>query len=183
MAELREKIENLRFANSNIEGRFFVPETALRRITSKSAIEIALQNLQLPIHEVRDLTHGILHGAQKCFAILLLIGYGNAIVGFFRSDSMQHSSPDDRLPYTSEALQRVFQATEASPQVRNFLERQWEFCVPILQQDMIFREFDPHVILPFLESKDIGRGSMGSATKVKLHSQCHQLPVQAHEVR
>ncbi|KAK0712750.1 kinase-like domain-containing protein [Lasiosphaeria miniovina] len=136
--------------------------------------------IQVPLHEIIDLTYGILRGARRCFAILVFIGHGEAISSFFRHDSLR-SHPDDRLPYTSEVLQRIFEKNAASSVVRNFLEKQWEFFVPIMHQHNIDRILDTNTILPFLQEEAVGEGAMGVVSKVKLHPQCHRLPLQKHE--
>jgi hypothetical protein len=76
------------------------------------------------------LTDGILQGARKCFATLVLIRHGEAIAGFFRHDSLQRSHPDDRLPYTSEILQQIFDGETTSLTIKDFFEKQWEFAIP-----------------------------------------------------
>ncbi|KAH7117524.1 kinase domain-containing protein [Dactylonectria macrodidyma] len=182
MAELQERIEMLRFANRNSEGRYFIPEADLFQIVTESAVKLSLRSLDVPAHEVRDLTDGIMQGARKCFAILVSIDRGGAIAGFFRHDLLQHSHPDHRLPYTSEILKQVFEEDEVSPTIKRFLEKQWEFAVPILHQNMISRNLDTNVILPFLHEEPAGRGSMGTAWKIELHPQCHRLPLDKHTV-
>ncbi|KAK4210546.1 kinase-like domain-containing protein [Rhypophila decipiens] len=181
MEELREKLESIRFANTNWEGRYFIPDDDLLNIVSESAVKISLRSLAVPLHEITDLTDGILQGARRCFAILVFIRHGEAISGFFRHDSLR-SHPDDRLPYTSEALQQIFEKDEASSVVRNFLEKQWEFFIPIMHQHSIDRILDKRTILPFLHEESVGEGAMGVVSKVKLHPQCHRLPLQNHEV-
>ncbi|KAM6513261.1 hypothetical protein FALCPG4_015708 [Fusarium falciforme] len=178
--KLQESI--LKVRQRNFEGRRFVPEAALFKVFSESIVELSLRSVGVPVHEIRALTDGILRGARKCFAILVLIGCGKAISGFFRRDSLQQSCPDDRLPYASEVLQQIFEAEASSLIVEQFLERQWEFTIPILYQHLIFRDLDEEVILPFLREEFVGRGSMGIARKVKLHPQCHRLLLKSHEV-
>jgi hypothetical protein len=113
---------------------------------------------------------------------LLLIGRGEAISGFFRGDSLQQSDPDDRLPYNSEKLQQIFGVEATSLMIMSFLEHQPEFATPILHRNMIFRTLDKNVILPFLHEEHAGEGSMGTVSKIKLHPQCHQLPLENHKV-
>jgi hypothetical protein len=182
MEKLRESIESVRFANANVERRYFIPEAALFEIVSESAIKLSLKSLRVPVHEIRDLTDGILRGARKCFAILILTGNGKAISSFFMRDSLQRSHPDDRLPYTSEALQQIFEKEATNQTIKHFLEKQWEFAIPIMHQHMIFRKLEGEVILPFLREKPAGQGSMGTAWRIELHPQCHQLPLENHEV-
>lgn len=181
MDELREKLESIRFENTNWEARHFIPDDKLFDVISESAINLALRSSAVPLHEIIDLTDSILRGARRCFAILVFIRHGEAISGFFRHDSLR-SHPDDRLPYTSEALQQIFEKDEASSVVRNFLEKQWEFFIPIILQHSIDRILDKRTILPFLHEESAGEGAMGVVSKVKLHPQCHRLPLQNHEV-
>ncbi|GAB1319486.1 hypothetical protein MFIFM68171_09696 [Madurella fahalii] len=181
MDELREKLECIRFANINWEERHFIPDDELFNVISESAIKLALRSSAVPLHEIIDLTDGILRGARRCFAILVFIRHGEAISGFFRHDSLR-SHPDDRIPYTSEALQRIFEKDATSSMVRNFLEKQWEFFIPIMHQHSIDRILDTKTILPFLHEELVGKGAMGVVSKVKLHPQCHRLPSQNHEV-
>lgn len=125
-ATLQERIWQLR--QQNFQGRYFVPEAALTELVSKAAVETSLRNLEVPVHEIKDLTDGILRGARKCFAVLVYIGCEKTISGFFRYDSLQRSYPDHRLPYTSEALQQVFNGVEASQFIiSQFLESSGNF--------------------------------------------------------
>ncbi|KAK4195869.1 hypothetical protein QBC40DRAFT_352225 [Triangularia verruculosa] len=121
--ELREKLESIRFANTNWEERHFIPNDELFDVISESAIKLALRSSAVPLHEIIDLTDGILRGARRCFAILVFIRHGEAISSFFRHDSLR-SHPDDRIPYTSEALQQIFEKDAANLMIRNFLEKQ-----------------------------------------------------------
>lgn len=182
MEALQASIENIRFKNANHESRYFIPETALFEVVSKSTVQPSLRSIGAPVHEIEDLTKGILQGARKCFAILVLLNRGKAISGFFRHDSLQESHPDDRLPYTSEALQRIFKEQANSPIIKGFLEKQWEFAIPIMHRNMIFRELETEAILPILDEDPAGEGSMGKAWKIELHPQCHRLPLESHRV-
>jgi hypothetical protein len=182
MEELLKSIESIRYANVNFEGRYFVPEAALFDVVSEPAIKLSLTSLGIPEHEIGWLVEGILQGARKCYAILILIRRGEAISGFFRRDSLQRSCPDDRLPYTSESLQQILEVEASSLTIKRFLETQREFAIPILYQHLIFRELDKEVILPFLREKLVGSGSMGTAWEVELHPQCHRLPLENHKV-
>ncbi len=175
MEDLRDSIEKIRFANVNFEHRHFIPEAALFEVVTESAVALALRSRAgIPVHEIGDLTSGILRGARKCFAILVLMDRGEAISGFFRRDSLQQSRPDDRLPYMEESLKPIF-GEAAGLTIKKFLENQHEVAIPIVRREIIFRQLDDAVILPFLDEELAGRGSMGTAWKVKLHPQCHGL--------
>ena len=162
MEDLRKKIKSIRLP--------------------KSTITASLKSLSIRSYELLDLSNSILLGARKCFAILILIGCEEAIADFFRRDSLLQSRPDDRLPYSSEALQQIFAEDGNGLRVADFLEKQWEFAIPIMHKNMIFRELDTEVILPFLGKHKAGRGSMGTAWEIELHPQCHQLPLVGHKV-
>jgi len=182
MNELKNRIKIVRSANPNFERRYFVPDAAVSEVLSESTVRSVLKDLRVPAYEVADLTDGILRGARKCFAILVLIDRGEAISNFFRGDSLQQSRPDDRLPYTSASLQRIFSENAKSPAVTDFFEKQWEFAVPIMRPSPIFRRLDTEAILPFLRQEPAGEGSMGTAWKIELHPQCHELPLENHTV-
>ena len=182
MEELRENLEQIRFANPNIDHRHFIPEADLFAVVSESAVKLSLRNLAVPVHEIKDLTDSILRGARKCFAILVLIRRGEAISGFFRGDSLQQSNPDDRLPYASETLQQIFGVEATSVTISSFLDMQSSIAIPILRQHTIFRTLDKNVILPFLREEYAGEGSMGTVSKIELHPRCHQLPLENHKV-
>lgn len=183
MAELRDKIEKIRFNICNTEKRYFIPETTLFDVVTESAVKQSLRSLQIPLHEINDVTTVIVQGARKCFAILLLIGRGEAITSFIKHDSLQRQSfPDYLLPYTTEQLQQRFEEKDDTVVVSSFLEKQWEFAIPIMQRLTVFRKLDASAILPFLREELAGRGSMGTAWKVELHPQCHHLPLEHHIV-
>jgi len=180
MERLLENIEDIRI--KNVDGQYFVPKAALSDVVSESAVMDCLKSLGVANHEIIDLTDGILRGAQKCFAILVLIGHERRISAFFQRDSMQTSSPDDRLPYTSETLQHILGEEATGRVIKQFLEKQWEFATPILYQQRIYRTLNSEVIFPFLHKVCAGRGSMGTAWKIKLHPQCHRLLLEGDEV-
>ncbi|EJP61143.1 protein kinase domain-containing protein [Beauveria bassiana ARSEF 2860] len=177
MEELKDGIDRIYFGNENFEGDHFVPEAALLDLVCESLVKQSLLEIQTPAQEIVYLTDSILRGARKCFAILVLIGRSAAISRFFQRDFLQRSCPDDRLPYTSETLQRIFEKETTCLTVKRFLEKQWMFVIPVLQPHMISRTLDKGIILPFLSEEAAGRGSMGTAWKMKLHPDCHQLPL------
>jgi hypothetical protein len=177
MESLHKSIEELRFNHCNFEGRYFIPEVTLFQVVSKSVLKDSLKDLDVPIHEIQDLTNDILRGARKCFSILILMRRGEKISAFFRRDLLQRSTPDSRLPYNSQALEQIFGQHESSATIRAFIEKQWEFSIPVLHQNMISRELDTSIILPFLHEERAGGGSMGVAWKIKIHPQCHRLPL------
>jgi hypothetical protein len=181
MDGLLSGIKRARSAHTNFEKRHFIPEAALIEVISEPSVKCSLRSVGVPFHEVADLTGSILRGARKCFAILILIGHGREISGFFRHDSMQKSSPDERLPYSLETLLQIFEKDATSLMIQDFLERQWEVAIPIMHQNMICRELDTRAILPFLCEESAGQGSMGTAWKIELHPECHQLPLESHK--
>lgn len=178
-----ESIEQVRFSNQNpADGNHYVPDASLFEILTEPAIRLCLEELEVPLDERIPLTSDIVNGARKCFSILLLIRRGKSISGFFRHDSMQRSRPDDRLPYTKDALQKILEVDESHIVIMQFLEKQWDFTVPTITQTLTFREFDPRIRLPFTEETPAGEGSMGIAYKVHLHPQCHDLKLTNHMV-
>lgn len=177
MEELKDGIDRICFGNENFEGNHFVPEAALLDLVCDLRVRRSLHDIQTPAQEIGYLTDSILRGARKCFAILVMIGRCADISSFFQRDSLQQSWPDDRLPYNSEALQRIFEKETTNLTVKRFLKTQWMFVIPVLQRHMISRTLDKEIILPFLSEKSAGRGSMGTVWKMKLHPDCHQLPL------
>ncbi|KAJ3486614.1 hypothetical protein NLG97_g6578 [Lecanicillium saksenae] len=177
MEELRDGIDRIYFENENLEGDHFVPEAALLDLVCESHVKQSLLEIPTPAQEIQYLTDSILRGARKCFAILVLIGRSAAISRFFQRDSLQLSCPDDRLPYTSETLQKIFEKDTTGLTVKRFLEKQWMFVIPVLKPHMVSRILDKEIILPFISEDSAGRGSMGTVWKMKLHPDCHQLPL------
>jgi hypothetical protein len=70
---------------------------------------------------------------------LLLVGQGQDITSFFKSNSLLQFNPDDRLPYTLEALQQLLGQKKVISAINHFLEKQWEFAIDIFQNNMVFR--------------------------------------------
>lgn len=182
MDNLLQDIEHIRFENENTSHQYFVPEDALLDIITESAVSLCLASLDVPLHERPALLHSILNGAQKCLSILLLVQKGGAITGFFRHDSMQRSTPDERLPYAKETLAQIFGVDIGHTSVKRFYETQWDFVIPTLQQNLIFRELHPRVRLPYIEKTVVGAGASGSAFLIRLHPSCHRLPVDDNKV-
>lgn len=180
MEELTSALDEARLGEENVDGRNFVTETLLYRIMSEDAIRRTLADAGVLPHDRRDLTTNILRGARKCFAILVSIRHPAQISEFFKRDTLQTSYPDDRLPYNVQALEQIFGEEAGGLIVRHFLDRQWVFTVPIMHQQTLHRELDRRVILPFLERKHVGEGAKGVAWKVRVHEDCHRLPLKDH---
>jgi hypothetical protein len=81
---------------------------------AEKGIKASLKSLDILLNRIKDLASGILKGAEKCFAIFLLVGQGQDITSFFKSDSLLQSNPDDCLPYTLEALQQLLGQKKSS---------------------------------------------------------------------
>ncbi|KFA80177.1 hypothetical protein S40288_09977 [Stachybotrys chartarum IBT 40288] len=177
MEDLIKHIKRIRHANFNHEGRNFIPAAELEDILSESSVMPSLLHLGVPAGEIQGLCHSILQGARKCFAILILIGRGDAISSFFRHDSLQQSHPDDRLPYTVDALQKILQVDASSLDIKEFIEKQSYIAIPMLREHTVYRQFDDHVILPFVHEECVGGGSSATAYKVTIHPKCHYLPI------
>ncbi|ETS78632.1 hypothetical protein PFICI_10694 [Pestalotiopsis fici W106-1] len=182
MDELQGRIDDLRFEYRNAAGEFFVPEAALFELLSEAEVRNLINIGDWEHHEREELAQGIMRGARKCLSILLLINASHRITGFFQHDSMQSSCPDDRLPYNEDSLRRALGPDSPQRLINRFLEMQWTFMTPMFKQHFISREFDRSMILPFMSERSVGSGSMGDAYLVKIHPQCHQLPILNHEV-
>lgn len=182
MEEILEEIHNLRFANQNVDRRYFVPEVALFEIMTISRVKHCLECLKFPLHELNVLTDDVMRGSRKCFAILLLMSKGEIIKDFITHDDLLRVSPDDRLPFNSETLKKYFRVPENSPLIRMFMEKQWDFATPTLSRQLLSRELNPDAILPYLHEETAGNGSMGRVLKVTLHTKSHRLPAKDNKV-
>jgi hypothetical protein len=49
MEELRENLQKIRFANTNIDHRHFIPEADLFAVVSESAVKLSLRSLAVGI--------------------------------------------------------------------------------------------------------------------------------------
>ncbi|KAK4221300.1 kinase-like domain-containing protein [Podospora fimiseda] len=176
MEELKEKIRRIRLRYINFELRHFIPEDALYEALSEASVESSLRSSKVRFYEIPDLTKGILEGARKCFAILVLIDQGAAISDFFRHDSLQQSLPDHRLPYSLEMLQQVFGKDAESPIVTEFFEKQWEFAIPLMLPNTIYRRLESRVILPFVNKKSAGQGAMGMVIRKQITTSENKRP-------
>lgn len=183
MEEILGEISKLRFANQNVDMRYFVPEVALFDIMKEPWVKHCLECLKTPLHELNSLTDDVMGGARKCFAILLLMGKGEKIKDFVTLDDLLQIRPDDRLPFNSESLKNYFRVPENDPLVCMFMEKQWDFATPTLSRLLLSRELKPQAILPYLHKEIAGNSSMGRVLKVTLHSKSHHLPVKDNKVR
>jgi hypothetical protein len=177
MEELAKALDEARLSQENVDGKNFLPEAMLYTIVSEEAIRRTLAAAPVPPHDIRDLTTSVLQGARKCFAILVFIGHPARISSFFTYDTLLTSCPDDRLPYNLQALEHIFGEGTESLIAKRFSKTQWEFAIPIMHQQTLHRELDKRVILPILERNHVGRGAKGVAWKIKLHKDCHRLPL------
>jgi hypothetical protein len=182
MNGLIEDIESLRFANKNYEGRFFVPEAKLFSLMSETVIRVCLEELSLPAYQHEEIVTNIVKGARRCFAILLLTTCGGSIVRFFGGDSLQRSRPDDRLPFDPHPLARIFGVQPDDLKVRRFIEKQWDFAIPVFSQQLLTRELEQRIILPYIMEEPLGEGAFGTAYRTMIHPQSHELPLKENRV-
>lgn len=100
------------------------------------------------------------------FCILIAIGRGRQIQHFLRHDHLQ----DSKLPFFQKPEHFGHDST-CSPDdfFEDFERMQWRFCVPVLDRERTFRDFDHRTIMPFLKKQRIGGGGSATVYQVEVH--------------
>jgi hypothetical protein len=166
--QLRSRIWSLRVQNS--DGRHFVPQGEVNPIFTPDNVYAALKESGVEQHDLATSTDVVLSRAQRVFAILITIYEAKFVLSFIANEQLQGNSLDLALPYRKEALGFLHSET-----AQRFYEAQWEFAAPVLSRYFQHRYLDPLVVMPFITSKFIGRGSSGIVYELEVHPQHHEI--------
>jgi hypothetical protein len=162
MEELRAQIVSKR--EQNVERRYFLPQQALYELMDEVLVEKAVRGAGIEAHNVREVTKEIMKGAQKIFAILLIIRQPQSILAFIQDDQLQ-SSLDHKLPFSLGKLQKLLASAIFG---QEFYEKQWEFAAPVFSKRLLPRVLQDDIILPFVEDKEGGEGGFGVVHIIKV---------------
>ena len=174
-----------RFNNAYIHkphGGRFIPDSKLFEVLEDEDdnLEQCLKEGQIPVVERDEVLMLIRNGAQKLFAIIVLMRYHpvRLILDFMRKDQMLQTSLDARLPFSLNDLNRILQDKSLA---HDFDRGQWEVLSPLFRPDRSHRELEAKTILPFIHEEPIlgAKGGFGIVSKVTLHEAHHcfdQLP-------
>lgn len=178
MEELKNLITDLR--RQNVECRWFVPHQALYELMTETIVQKAIYDTKIEYYHIREIVQAVVNGGHKIFAILILIGQPESILKFVEDDHLQGSHLDHKLPFQLDKLQKLLSNLSAAKQ---FHEKQWEFTAPIFTGSVLPRVLEKEVILPFVESSEVGEGGFGVVHLIKVEPS-HQEFSQAsqHEV-
>ncbi len=176
---LLHQIKRLRKNSKNFQARHFLPELSLNRLMQKKAVGVTLEKLGVKPYHLNELAEEIVQRARKVFAILLLVGQGEAIEVMFKHDSLQKSSLDAKLPFTEDSLENIFSDGSLAS---DFFERQWEFITPVFFRTLLPRVFENEMILPILDQTSKGEGSFGKVSKYEIHPENHRFPHASQQV-
>ena len=168
MRELKDLIISLRVENS--DGTDFILESKLFNLLTRETIKKGCKLYTSPAH-FREIVDTIFKGARKLFAILVVIGYPELIIDFFKSDQFQSSYLDHRLPIRTETLLLIVSELRA----KEFHQQQWEFCPLNISKSGIWCHLEPHVILPFKNNKFLAQGGFGNVFDVEIEDEYHGL--------
>ncbi|KAL4953187.1 hypothetical protein BDW69DRAFT_165856 [Aspergillus filifer] len=149
----------------NYAGQPFVSHRMLTDQLTSEVIEGAVSKTKLERYNIREVTDTIMRGAQKTFAILVLINKPASIVSFIEKDNFQPIALDSRLPFDREALH---ERLEHDYLVEKFYEQQAQFTAPIFSGNAIPRLLGSPIIFPFLHCGDDRRGGFGIVFKVTI---------------
>ena len=177
---LLSQIKRLRRNNKNFHARLFLPELSLHKLLQKESVCATLAGLEIERYRREELAKEIVQRARKVFAILLLIGHGEAIEAMFKHDSLQNSSLDAKLPFSEHALQILLGNDHLAG---DFFERQWELITPVFSHTLLPREFEEETILPFLGQDSKGSGSFGEVWEYHIHPENHKFSHAGQKVR
>ena len=177
---LLSQIKRLRRNNKNFQARPFLPEFSLLKLMRKGSVYATLSESKIKDYKWQELAEEIVQRARKVFAILLLIGHGDAIDVMFKHDSLQKSSLDAKLPFSEPSLQIILGDDTLAA---DFFEKQWEFITPVFFHTILPREFQDETILPFLAQESKGEGNFGKISRYDIHPENHRFSHAAQKVR
>ena len=154
----------------NADSQHFVPQDVLPSLMSQELVRKILSETKLEHYRIEELAHAIVPGAQKIFAILVLIGRPELILVFIEDDQLQPNSLDHKLPLQLNKLHAVLDDESA---VLGFYREQWAFIAPIFSPSSMPRILEKNTILPFTESSSVGEGGFGAVHAIQIDPSHH----------
>ena len=164
MADLRAQIHELRCRN--VDGRYFVPNRALREVITEQAVLTAVEACGILPGRQEDIVKRVPQSGRRLFAILTLLNRQILILKFIENDQLIPRPLDSSLPFSLSTLQEMLTRADAD----DFFEKQWEFTVPILRSSRRgHRILNDYTIFPFMQSILLGEGGFGEVFELEVH--------------
>ncbi|KAI1321914.1 kinase-like protein [Xylariaceae sp. FL0255] len=160
MDALRSKIKALR--RKNAMQHTYIPELLLESVMTIDIVRKALSDSDVPSYQREETVNRILPGALKIFAILLLLNLQDQLAKFIESDQFH----DAKLPFATSILTEDIKLENES--AKDFEEKQWELIAPTFLRATLHRRLGRNAVLPFTESKRIGKGGFGTVYEVAI---------------
>ncbi|KAF2852779.1 kinase-like protein [Plenodomus tracheiphilus IPT5] len=150
--------------SSTTPGRYFIPEHRIDAIMTNEAIARALLSYGMDRHELHQVNAKVVDNGRKTFAILIMIGRGDAIRTFVEKERYSPSGLDAKLPLMYPEVRE-----HIGHDADDFDLRQWELIAPIFYGTHSC--LADETILPFTYEnplKEEKQGSFGKVYEVKL---------------
>jgi serine/threonine protein kinase len=166
--ELRQRISSVR--RESFDGHSFYCPAEVREALTLDAVTGYLQHL--PALQDNPLDVGlfatlILNSATLILATLLADGNGPDVLGF-----VHRQFTDEQMHFDAATIKFLPELVRDQ-----FLQRQREFRPVILTTNGVHQTIDDKWILPFLAKTELGNGSFGSVSKVRIPARCQDLVV------
>lgn len=160
----------------NYEGKKFLADSTLARITSETDLEGCLCEAEVGPATVRKEVHDtVLNGGNKTFAILAMMESQpvELVLNFLKVDQLNLGNLDSRLPY--KYMDHLKEILGSHPLAFEFFNCQWFVMSPLFREDRSDRNFNEHTVFPFVKKVKIGSGAYGDVYEVTLHETHHAL--------
>ncbi|KAL9092793.1 MAG: hypothetical protein Q9165_004211 [Trypethelium subeluteriae] len=142
----------------------FIPSDELRTYLDKHCLRKILKEVLAPGPKSLVEIDAVEESYRKVFAILLHIKKGHLITEFIKHPALT----DTNLPFRKRPDEFPHAAGTEPDYFETFSRVQWMFCAPILRY-YNNRHWEPHRVLPIVESEKIGHGGSAETYKIRLH--------------
>jgi hypothetical protein len=171
LSEIERFKESLtRRRRKNADSEYFVPQDVISSQTSQELVRKILSETSLERYSVEELVPFVVSHAPTTFAILVIIGRPESILAFVEDDQMQPHSIDRKLPLDLHKL-LVFLDNESA--AAHFYGQQWAFIAPVFSASSLPRALAKRTVLPFTESKELGKGGFGEVHEIQIEPSHH----------
>ncbi|KAH8706168.1 hypothetical protein BGZ61DRAFT_575664 [Ilyonectria robusta] len=129
----------------NYEGKKFLADSTLARITSETDLEGCLCEAEVGPATVRKEVHDtVLNGGNKTFAILAMMESQpvELLLNFLKVDQLNLGNLDSRLPY--KYMDHLKEILGSHPLAFEFFNCQWFVMSPLFREDRSDRNFNEH---------------------------------------
>lgn len=157
ISELKNKMERIR--EKTISGRYFADPDEVKKLLKTSTIAKALAECDVPDYQIQNISQKIVCKGTILFSILIWRGWHRRLTNF-----IEHGVWDAQLPLDASQVKSIVESIA----IEFAHEAQWEFLPRKLTKEMQMYHYKirKDEILPFVQEKGIGNGSLAEVFEI-----------------